>query len=154
MPNQPLIDRFARPLRDMRISVTDRCNFRCTYCMPKAHLHPGEVASRWRHTDGGGEVGVIASVSKPFYGGCNRIRMSAEGKLHSCLFSDMAYDLRALLRADESDENLVDFVTETWQRRSDRYSELRYRTACSTAKAKCRTLEVKQPKQRATGACY
>ena len=101
---------------------------------PLAPLHLGEVATRWRHTDGGGEIGVITSVTQPFCGGCNRIRMSAEGKLHTCLFSDRAYDLRALLRADESDENLVDFVTETWQRRGDRYSELRYRTARSTAK--------------------
>lgn len=101
---------------------------------PLAPLHSGEVATRWRHVDGGGEIGVIASVSQPFCGGCNRIRMSAEGKLHTCLFSERGYDLRALLRADESDADLLYFITEIWRQRSERYSEIRSRAARSTEK--------------------
>ena len=99
------------------------------YCLePLSSVHPGEVASRWRHANGGGEIGVIASVSRPFCGDCNRIRLSAEGRLHTCLFSNSGYDLRTLLRADEDDDNLSEYIVGIWRQRRDRYSELRSHT--------------------------
>ncbi len=87
--------------------------------------HPGEVANRWRYADGQGEIGVIASVTQPFCGGCRRLRMSAEGKLFTCLFGSRGYDLRALMRSGASDEQLADALGGLWRRREDRYSELR-----------------------------
>ena len=101
---------------------------------PLAPLHPGEVASRWRHVDGGGEIGVIASVSQPFCGSCNRIRLSAEGKLHTCLFSSAGHDLRALLRLDGEDSDLAEFITGLWRQRRSRYSENRSNSARPTSK--------------------
>ena len=85
----------------------------------------GEVARRWRYRDGTGEIGVIASVTEPFCGNCTRARISAEGKLYTCLFSIRGHDLRALLRAGASDDDLRDAVGVIWSRRSDRYSEVR-----------------------------
>jgi cyclic pyranopterin phosphate synthase len=85
----------------------------------------GEVAQRWRYRDGGGEVGVIASVTQPFCGDCTRARLSAEGRLFTCLFAVRGTDLRALVRAGASDEELATAVTGIWRRRGDRYSELR-----------------------------
>jgi cyclic pyranopterin phosphate synthase len=86
---------------------------------------PDDTARRYRYRDGAGEVGVIASVTKPFCGGCSRARLSAEGRLHTCLFSLRGHDLRAPLRLGASDEELADQLRGIWSRRTDRYSELR-----------------------------
>jgi cyclic pyranopterin phosphate synthase len=86
---------------------------------------PDETARRWRYADGAGEIGVIASVTQPFCGGCSRARLSAEGKLHTCLFALRGHDLRAPLRAGASDEELAESIRGVWTKRKDRYSELR-----------------------------
>lgn len=85
----------------------------------------GEVAQRWRYGDGGGEIGVISSVTQPFCGSCSRIRLSAEGSLYTCLFATNGHDLRGLIRGGASDEEIKQFVSSIWLRRSDRYSALR-----------------------------
>jgi cyclic pyranopterin phosphate synthase len=92
---------------------------------PVEAAYRGEVARRWRYRDGAGEVGVIASVTEPFCGDCTRARLSAEGKLYTCLFAVRGHDLRALLRGGASDDELAAAVTGVWHRRTDRYSELR-----------------------------
>jgi cyclic pyranopterin phosphate synthase len=85
----------------------------------------GEVADRWRYLDGGGEFGVISSVTQPFCRDCTRARVSAEGKLYTCLFAVGGLDVRAVLRSGAADEELTAFVRSIWARRGDRYSELR-----------------------------
>jgi cyclic pyranopterin phosphate synthase len=85
----------------------------------------GEVANRWRYRDGSGEIGVIASVSQPFCGDCTRARLSAEGKLYTCLFSAHGTDLRGPLRSGASDGDLAAILEDVWAARTDRYSELR-----------------------------
>ena len=85
----------------------------------------GEVAKRWRYKDGTGEVGVIASVTQPFCGDCTRARLSAEGKLFTCLFAVRGHDLRALIRGGATDEELTAALANVWNSRKDRYSELR-----------------------------
>jgi cyclic pyranopterin phosphate synthase len=85
----------------------------------------GAVARRWRYRDGGGEIGVIASVSEPFCRTCTRLRLSPEGRLYTCLFAAAGHDLRALLRAARSDEQIGQFVAGLWRARDDRYSERR-----------------------------
>ena len=85
----------------------------------------GEVARRWRYKDGGGEIGVIASVTQPFCGDCTRARISAEGRLFTCLFALRGHDLRALIRNGASDEELAAALRGIWGTRADRYSELR-----------------------------
>ena len=92
---------------------------------PLAPNYPGEVAARYRYRDGGGEIGVIASVTRPFCGACTRARLSAEGKLYTCLFATDGHDFRALLREHSSDRDLRETVRSVWGRRADRYSELR-----------------------------
>jgi cyclic pyranopterin phosphate synthase len=87
--------------------------------------YTGEVAERWRYLDGGGEIGVIASVTRPFCGDCTRARISAEGKLYTCLFSAVGHDLREPLRSGESDAALAERVAAIWGARDDRYSERR-----------------------------
>ena len=87
--------------------------------------YPGEVASRFAYVDGGGEIGLIASVTEPFCGGCTRARLSADGKLHTCLFGAAGHDLRALLRDGAGDEEIAARLRTIWNRRTDRYSELR-----------------------------
>jgi cyclic pyranopterin phosphate synthase len=89
----------------------------------------GEVARRWTYADGAGEIGVITSVTQPFCTDCTRARLTATGELFTCLFASKGQDLRALLRSDASDDDLRDAVTAVWTRRTDRYSELRDRTA-------------------------
>ncbi|MCA0176777.1 MAG: GTP 3',8-cyclase MoaA [Proteobacteria bacterium] len=86
---------------------------------------PGETARRWRYADGGGEVGFIASVTRAFCHDCNRVRLSALGRLYGCLFASQGNDLRALLRGGASDAELAAHLTAFWQARDDRYSELR-----------------------------
>jgi len=85
----------------------------------------GEVASRWRYRDGSGEVGVISSVTQPFCSDCTRARLSADGKLYTCLFAVKGHDLRALMRGGASDEKLTASLRGIWGARTDRYSELR-----------------------------
>ncbi len=87
--------------------------------------YAGEVATRWRYRDGSGEVGVIASVSAPFCGDCTRARLSAEGKLYTCLFAVDGHDLRGRLRDGASDEEMRAAIAAVWRARTDRYSELR-----------------------------
>ena len=92
---------------------------------PVEAAYRGEVAGRWRYADGGGEFGVISSVTQPFCGDCTRARISAEGKLYTCLFAVDGHDLRALLRSGATDAELTDAIDGIWTRRGDRYSELR-----------------------------
>ncbi|HEY5595888.1 MAG TPA: GTP 3',8-cyclase MoaA [Candidatus Bipolaricaulota bacterium] len=87
--------------------------------------YPGEVAERYRYKDGAGEIGVIASVTQPFCEGCTRARLSAEGKLYTCLFSGMGHDFRALLRSGATDDDINTFLAGVWGKRTDRYSQLR-----------------------------
>jgi GTP 3',8-cyclase len=92
---------------------------------PAEPNYRGEVARRWRYRDGSGEIGVIASVTQPFCGDCTRARISAEGRLYTCLFGVRGHDLRALVRSGASDEELGARIAAIWSRRTDRYSELR-----------------------------
>ena len=85
----------------------------------------GEVAMRYRYADGGGEMGVIASVSKPFCGDCTRLRLSPEGEIVTCLFASGGTDLRGAMRSGASDGELEGIVRGTWGTRRDRYSEIR-----------------------------
>ena len=85
----------------------------------------GEVAQRWGYRDGAGEIGVIASVTQAFCSSCNRIRLSTEGKLYTCLFAQQGHDLRDLLRNGGSDDAIAARITGIWQQREDRYSEIR-----------------------------
>jgi GTP 3',8-cyclase len=87
--------------------------------------YAGEVATRFRFSDGAGEIGVISSVSAPFCGGCTRARLSSEGTLYTCLFATQGTDLRGLLRQGASDDMLRKTLRDTWLRRTDRYSEER-----------------------------
>jgi cyclic pyranopterin phosphate synthase len=96
--------------------------------MPIEPIEPnyrGEVAKRWRYQDGRGEIGFITSVTQPFCGDCSRARLSAEGRLYTCLFGIDGHDLRALVRSDASDDHITAAIASLWQRRDDRYSELR-----------------------------
>ena len=92
---------------------------------PVAPNYAGEVARRYRYRDGGGEIGVIASVTKPFCGACTRARLSAEGRLFTCLFATKGFDVRALLRSGASDADLATALAAVWRSRDDRYSEIR-----------------------------
>jgi GTP 3',8-cyclase len=85
----------------------------------------GEVAQRYRYRDGAGEIGVVASVTQPFCGDCTRMRLSADGKLYTCLFAVRGHDLRAIVRGGAADDELESSIRAIWERRADRYSELR-----------------------------
>ena len=87
--------------------------------------YQGEVAERWRYADGRGEIGVISSVTQAFCSTCTRARLSTDGQLFTCLFAQRGYDLKSLLRSGASEEALAQAVTGIWQRRADRYSEIR-----------------------------
>jgi cyclic pyranopterin phosphate synthase len=87
--------------------------------------YPGEVAERWRYADGAGEIGVISSVTQAFCSSCTRMRLSTEGALYTCLFAQHGHDLKALVRGGASDDALRDEIAAVWQRRADRYSEIR-----------------------------
>jgi GTP 3',8-cyclase len=87
--------------------------------------YAGEVARRYRYRDGSGEIGVIASVTEPFCGACTRARLSAEGRLYTCLFATEGHDLRALVRGGASESDLAEEIGRVWRARRDRYSELR-----------------------------
>jgi cyclic pyranopterin phosphate synthase len=101
---------------------------------PVAPARADETARRWRYRDGAGEIGVIASVTEPFCGGCSRARLSAEGRLHTCLFATGGHDLRAPLRRGASDEELAGVIRGIWGARTDRYSELRSAQTASLPK--------------------
>jgi cyclic pyranopterin phosphate synthase len=92
---------------------------------PVEASYRGEVARRYRYRDGAGEVGVIASVTQPFCGDCTRARLSAEGRLFTCLFAFRGHDLRALVRSGAGDEELAEAIRGVWGARKDRYSERR-----------------------------
>lgn len=92
---------------------------------PVEPSYRGEVARRYRYRDGAGEVGVISSVTQPFCGDCTRARLSAEGRIFTCLFAVKGHDLRALIRGGASDDELRAAVDGIWTQRTDRYSELR-----------------------------
>ncbi len=87
--------------------------------------YAGEVARRWRYRDGGGEIGVISSVSAPFCGDCTRARLTTEGALVTCLFAEGGADLRGPMRAGADDDALRELIASTWTNRRDRYSEER-----------------------------
>lgn len=96
--------------------------------MPIEAISPnykGEVAKRWRYSDGGGEIGIISSVSQPFCGDCSRARLSAVGSIYTCLFASQGHDLRAVLREGADDAALASAVRKIWSAREDRYSETR-----------------------------
>lgn len=95
--------------------------------------YPGEVAERWRHRDGGGEVGFISSVTAPFCGGCSRARLSPEGSLYTCLFANHGTDFRQPLRTGWSDDQVDRLLGSVWSVRDDRYSEVR--SAATTPRA-------------------
>jgi len=150
----PLIDRFrgtghtVRFIEFMDVGTTNSWNL--DEVVPSAELveviskkwdiepvdasYLGEVASRYEFKDGAGEVGFISSVSAPFCGDCTRLRLSAEGKLYTCLFGSDGSDLLTPLRSDASDETIRDLIRETWNAREDRYSELRGGTPIDTPK--------------------
>jgi cyclic pyranopterin phosphate synthase len=92
---------------------------------PVLPAYRGEVAVRYRYRDGGGEIGLISSVTQPFCGDCHRARLSADGKLYTCLFATRGWDLLAALRAGASDAELEAFLERVWRGRLDRYSDER-----------------------------
>ena len=102
---------------------------------PVGANYRGEVARRFRHREGGGEIGVISSVSQPFCGDCTRARLSADGRLFTCLFASTGVDLRSPLRAGASDAELAKLITGVWHARTDRYSEIRTSATLSQPKA-------------------
>jgi len=87
--------------------------------------YPGEVAGRWRYKDGKGEVGMISSVTQAFCRDCNRARITAEGQMYTCLFAVKGHDFRALLRDGATDDEISNEIARVWNKRADRYSELR-----------------------------
>ncbi len=97
--------------------------------------YPGEVARRFRHRNSGGEIGVISSVTQPFCRDCTRARLSADGRLYTCLFAATGHDLRAPLRSGASDAELTAIIARIWSRRSDRYSEIRSSQTTRSSKA-------------------
>ncbi len=92
---------------------------------PVGKNYPGEVARRYEYIDGAGEIGFISSVTEPFCGDCSRARLSADGKLYTCLFANKGTDLRESLRSGADDQEITDILSSIWLQRADRYSELR-----------------------------
>ncbi|MEK6245760.1 MAG: GTP 3',8-cyclase MoaA [Pseudomonadota bacterium] len=92
---------------------------------PAEANYAGEVAERWRYKDGAGEIGVISSVTQAFCRDCNRMRLSTEGSLYTCLFAQQGHDLKSLLRTGATDDGIRDRIAAVWRLRDDRYSELR-----------------------------
>jgi GTP 3',8-cyclase len=93
--------------------------------LPLEPSTPGETAQRWAYADGSGEVGFISSVTQAFCGDCSRARLSPDGRLFLCLFAGNGHDVRSLLRGGASDDAVAAAIAAIWQRRADRYSELR-----------------------------
>jgi cyclic pyranopterin phosphate synthase len=105
--------------------------------MPLEPLDPnylGEVAERWRYKDGSGEIGLVTSVTQPFCRTCNRARLSAEGKLYTCLFAVKGHDFRDLMRGGATDDEISQAIARVWGKRGDRYSELRSENTISLPK--------------------
>ncbi len=92
---------------------------------PVERSYPGEVAQRWRYRDGGGEIGIISSITQPFCGDCTRARLSPEGQLFTCLFGARGHDFREPLRNGASDDEIAAMLRRVWSVRDDRYSEIR-----------------------------
>ena len=92
---------------------------------PVSPNYHGEVASRYEFDDGAGEIGFISSVTEPFSGSCTRARLSSDGQLFTCLFASQGLDLRSPLRDGADDDELLNLISSVWQKRADRYSELR-----------------------------
>ena len=109
---------------------------------PVSPDYRGEVAERWRYRDGGGEIGVISSVTQAFCRDCNRLRLSTEGALFTCLFGSSGYDLRTLLRDGADDATLRDHIAALWRARADRYSELRMAQTALPESARLRRVEM------------
>ena len=93
--------------------------------IPKEKNSSGEVANRYEYADGSGEIGFISSVTRPFCKSCNRIRLSSDGKLYTCLFATRSMDLRGPMRKGATDPELEDIIVNTWKERTNRYSEMR-----------------------------
>jgi len=93
--------------------------------VPADANYEGEVAERWRYVDGAGEIGVISSVTQAFCSTCTRMRLSTEGSLFTCLFAQSGHELKSLLRSGAADEEIRNQIAAVWQRRADRYSEIR-----------------------------
>lgn len=93
---------------------------------PLPRNYASETALRFRYQDGGGELGIIASVTQPFCGDCSRLRLSTDGNIYTCLFAKEGTDLKTPLRAGATDEALLDLIAGTWRTRSDNYSEVRH----------------------------
>ena len=96
--------------------------------------HTGEVAERWRYKDGAGEIGAISSVTRAFCRDCNRMRLSTEGSLFTCLFAQEGHDLKSLLRGGAHDDDIRDRIAAVWRERSDRYSEIRTQQTAQSKK--------------------
>lgn len=103
---------------------------------PLEENYAGEVARRYAYEDGGGEIGFISSVTEPFCGGCTRARLSADGKLYTCLFAHDGFDVRRPLRDGASDAELERLLVGVWSNREDRYSEERFAERKSAEKPK------------------
>ena len=101
---------------------------------PVTPNYQGEVAGRWRYKDGSGEVGMIASVTQAFCRDCNRARLTAEGKLYTCLFAIKGHDFRDLIRGGATDDEVSQVIADVWGKRDDRYSELRSENTISLPK--------------------
>lgn len=93
--------------------------------IPLIRDYPSDVASRWAHSDGSGEIGFISSVSNPFCGDCVRARLSSEGKLYTCLFSTLGHEMSDLIQKEADSDKLTQAITKVWEQRKDRYSEER-----------------------------
>jgi cyclic pyranopterin phosphate synthase len=98
---------------------------------PLARKSASDVASRWAHSDGSGEIGFISSVSQPFCGDCVRARLSSDGKFYTCLFTTKGHDMSTLIRSGRETEDLTQSIEEVWSDRKDRYSEKRSSGAIS-----------------------
>ena len=120
MPSQEIVERIRKIYPLESIGGTDK----------------GETSERYRFVDGQGEIGFISSVSHPFCGTCNRLRLSAEGKIYTCLFATNGTDLRQHLRAGVQDNSLMQLISKVWTDRQDRYSELRSKFGQGSQKIK------------------
>jgi cyclic pyranopterin phosphate synthase len=109
---------------------------------PTESNYQGEVATRYRYRDGSGEIGIIASVTKPFCGDCARVRLSTDGKIFTCLFASEGVSLMDPMRAGATDDDLRELITGIWTVRSDRYSE--ERAASPNGKGSPRKIEMYQ----------
>lgn len=103
---------------------------------PLRNQYRGQVAERFRYRDGAGEIGVIASVTRPFCGDCSRLRLSADGRLYTCLFGAVSHDVRCLLRGEATDVEIEQRIRSIWGHRTDRYSERRRESTASVVSDK------------------